>query len=204
MTLEQERLCPARGDTPALYFCRDLLGYGWLFRKGNYLNVGLGRLDRQGIRQHMRDFQTFLEQQGALPPGTATRFQGHAYLLAGGSSLRSHVSDGALLIGDAAGLAHRQSGEGILPAIESANLAADTVIAAKGDYRRSCLGPYEAHVTTRLSNARESVSSPRISGLVRFFGASFLDSRWFARHIVLNRWFLHAERQPLYPFRTIG
>ena len=198
MTPEQTRLCPVQGDTPALYFCRDLLGYGWLLRKGNYLNVGLGRLDQHNIGQHLREFQTFLEQRGELPSGLAEHFHGHAYLLYGGNNGRSRVSDGALLIGDAAGIAHRQSGEGILPAIESAKLAADTIIAARGDYRRSCLEQYEAHLAKRLgSGGRESASPLRMSGLARFFGARFLESRWFARHIVLNRWFLHTDRQPL-------
>src|SRR5207302_5048581 len=34
-----------RPDIPELYFFRDMKGYGWCFRKGRYLNVGLGRLD---------------------------------------------------------------------------------------------------------------------------------------------------------------
>jgi len=201
---EQERLCPVQGGTPALYFCRDLLGYGWLLRKGGYLNIGLGRLDRQGIGQHLRDFQTFLEQQGELPPGTAARFQGHAYLLYGSSSQRCRSADSALLIGDAAGMAHRQSGEGILPAIESAILAADTVIAAKGDYQRANLESYEARLAARFSyGKKECGSSPRVSGLARFFGARLFGSRWFARHILLDRWFLHADRQQLAALRPL-
>ena len=27
-------------ETPKLYFCRDFNGYGWCFRKEDYLNVG--------------------------------------------------------------------------------------------------------------------------------------------------------------------
>jgi len=202
MSPEQEQRCPVQADTPALYFCRDLLGYGWLFRKGSYLNVGLGRLDRQGAGQHMREFQAFLEQRGELLPGLAARFQGHAYLLYGGKNPRTRVADGALLIGDAAGMAHLQSGEGILPAIESANLAADTVVAANGDYQRSSLESYEARLAARFSDGnRESASLSQLSGLVRFFGARLIGTRWFARHIVLDRWFLHADRQPLYALR---
>ena len=202
MSPEQEQRCPVQADTPALYFCRDLLGYGWLFRKGSYLNVGLGRLDRQGAGQHMREFQAFLEQRGELLPGLAARFQGHAYLLYGGKKPRTRVADGALLIGDAAGMAHLQSGEGILPAIESANLAADTVVAVNGDYQRSSLESYEARLAARFSDGnRESASLPQLSGLVRFFGARLIGTRWFARHIVLDRWFLHADRKPLYALR---
>lgn len=195
---EQERRCPAKGDTPALFFCPDLLGYGWLLRKGNYLNIGLGRLDRHEAGQHLRQFQTFLEQSGELPSGIKAEFRGHAYLLYGGNCKRKIVSDGALLIGDAAGIAHRQSGEGILPSIESAILAADTVMAAKGDYRRSCLEPYELSLAARLGNgAGGKTVASRMPGLVRLFGARLFGSRWFTRHIVLDRWFLHANCQPL-------
>ena len=41
-----------------------------------------------------------------------------------------------LLVGDAAGLAYPQSGEGIRPAIESGLLAAATIVEADGDYTR--------------------------------------------------------------------
>jgi chaperonin GroEL (HSP60 family) len=30
----QQFECRVRGDTPELYFCQDLKGYGWCFRKG--------------------------------------------------------------------------------------------------------------------------------------------------------------------------
>lgn len=194
---EQGRRCSAKGDSPALFFCTDLLGYGWLLRKGNYLNIGLGRLDREDVGQHLRQFQTFLEQSGELPAGIAAKFRGHAYLLYGGDSKRMLVSDGALLIGDAAGIAHRQSGEGILAAIESAILAAETVIVARGDYRQCCLEPYELSLAARFGNdARGKPVSSGTSELVRLFAARLFGSRWFARHIVLNRWFLHANRQP--------
>src|SRR3569833_1101145 len=35
--------------TPELYFCADLQGYGWIFRKGDYLNIGLGREDNHHL-----------------------------------------------------------------------------------------------------------------------------------------------------------
>ncbi len=41
---DQEAACRVAPQSPELYFCDDLLGYGWCFRKGNHLNVGLGRV----------------------------------------------------------------------------------------------------------------------------------------------------------------
>jgi geranylgeranyl reductase family protein len=199
MGREEERLCPIPGDTPALYFCRDMRGYGWLFRKGGFLNIGLGRMDRADLGRHTREFCAFLEKRGILAAGFSGRFRGHAYLLYERQGGRSRVGDGALLIGDAAGLSHPQSGEGILPAIESALLAADTILAANGDYRADNLEPYAARLATRFGGTEMEIpSSPLSSGLLRFLGARLLASSWFARHIVLDRWFLHTGRKPLY------
>ena len=45
------------------------------------------------------------------------------------------VGDGVMLVGDAAGLAYPQSGEGIRPAVESGLLAASAIVGAGGDTR---------------------------------------------------------------------
>ena len=193
MSRGQERLCPLPADTPSLFFCRDLKGYGWLFRKGRFLNVGLGRMDRKHLGYHTRDFCKFLEQRGDLPAGAAGTFQGHAYLLYSRQGGRNSVSDGALLIGDAAGLSYPQSGEGILPAIESALMAADTILVANGDYRRDNLEPYAAGLAARFGGGSELPSSELASALLRCIGARLLSSRWFTRHVVLDRWFLHTH-----------
>ncbi len=66
---------------------------------------------------------------------------GHAYLLFR-ESKRTLLNDGILLVGDAAGLAYSQSGEGILPAIESGLLAAEAIVAADGNYSAGKLERY--------------------------------------------------------------
>ena len=197
MSPDQEGLCRISADTPALYFCRDLKGYGWLFRKGHFLNIGLGRSDREHFGNHLRDFCSLLDERGYLPAGLSGRFQGHAYLLYRRQGGRSCVSDGALLIGDAAGLARPNSGEGILPSIESALLAAETIIAAKGDYRRDNLLPYAANLTDRFGNGTEMASSQLVSAISRGIGARLFSNRWFTRHVVLDRWFLHDSQNTL-------
>lgn len=199
MSREEERLCPIPADTPALFFCRDMKGYGWIFRKGNFLNIGLGRMDKRNLGRHMDEFRAFLRKRGYWGGVINARFRGHAYLLYERQGGRRRVGDGALLTGDAAGLSHPQSGEGILPAIESALMAADTILAANGDYRADNLEPYAARLADRFGGAgMEIPSSPLSSALLRFLGAGLLSSSWFARHIVLDRWFLHTGRKPLY------
>ena len=189
LTPEEAQRCPVAADTPALFFCRDLQGYGWLFRKGNLLNVGLGRCDRQEFNRHLQEFKAFLVARGDLPAGFAGRFQGHAYCLADRRKGRRCVGEGALLIGDAVGLAAVQSGEGILPAIESALLAAATIVAAQGNYRHSNLEKY----ADRLARPYFP-SFPLPPGLAQRLGATLLAHPWPTRHLVLNRWFLHADQ----------
>src|ERR1700733_1208188 len=55
---------PVEGEMPELYFCRDLKGYGWCFRKQEHLNVGLGRLDRHSLPKATAEFVAFLRTKG--------------------------------------------------------------------------------------------------------------------------------------------
>jgi hypothetical protein len=56
MSDEQALRCGVEHDRPELYFCDDLKGYGWCFRKGNFLNVGLGREGNKGLVEHVHAF----------------------------------------------------------------------------------------------------------------------------------------------------
>lgn len=196
MSPDQARLCRTPPDTPALYFCRDMKGYGWLFRKEEFLNVGLGRMDTVDLGRHTMDFCGFLAQRGDVAARFANQFRGHAYRVYGRRRACARVGDGALLVGDAAGLAHPQSGEGILPAVRSALLAADTILAADGKYGRANLESYATGLGNLFDNESVEIPSvPLLSGILRFLGARLLSNDRFARHVVLDRWFLHRSRQ---------
>ena len=129
MTAEQREACAIHGDAPELYFCADLKGYGWCFRKGDFLNIGLGRLDAHSLPGHVSKFVQGLKKSGKIGFDLPAAMRGHAYLIFQ-ETKRPVVGDGVLLIGDAAGLAYSQSGEGIRPAIESGLLAAKAIIGA--------------------------------------------------------------------------
>ena len=161
---DQERETAVRGDTPELYFCADLKGYGWAFRKGDRLNVGLGRLDRQGLAAHVAAFHEFLVSARRVPSDLPRRWHGHAYLLYEAQRPRI-VDDGALLVGDAAGLAYAASGEGIRPAVESALLAAQVVVAARGRYGQADLEPYRRALEARFGTGRAALRLPIPAGL---------------------------------------
>ena len=175
------------GALPELFFCRDLEGYGWCVRKGDYLNIGIGRRDHGDLNQHVSDFAAFLEGHGLARRASRVRWRGHAYL-ASGTGLRRLVGDGVLLCGDAAGLAYPESGEGIKPAVESGRLAAETLAAAGGRVRVEDLGEYESELRRRYPAARPAPKP--LAAAVRAAGRALLRSRAFTRHVLIERWFL--------------
>ncbi|HEX7010974.1 MAG TPA: NAD(P)/FAD-dependent oxidoreductase [Phycisphaeraceae bacterium] len=195
LTPHQQQACRVRPDTPELFFCPDLSGYGWCFRKGSYLNIGLGRQgDAEGLGQQVHRFVEMLKAQGRVPANTPSRFKGHAYLLYGRPH-RRWFDDGAILIGDAAGLAYPQSGEGIRTAVESALLAARTILDAKGDYRADRLARYAQLLEERWGRpAGDAAWLPR-PWRIRL-AAWLLQQRWFVDRVLLDRWFLRRGQHP--------
>jgi flavin-dependent dehydrogenase len=191
--------CPVRAELPEIFFTADLKGYGWLFRKGDYLNVGLGRRDTRRFPDHLTEFLDFLRAAGRLPRKLPGTFPGHAYLLYR-ESPRRLVGENLALVGDAAGLAYPRSGEGIRPAVESALLLARSLRNAAGPAHREALTAYERAMTRRFGRR-----GPRRRGLadllprpvVSRFAGRLLANRRFARHVVVDRWFLHAADPPL-------
>jgi geranylgeranyl reductase family protein len=194
--------CRVAPELPELFFSQDCKGYAWVVRKGAFVNVGLGRQDSHDLAGHVERFVAFLEAEGKLPRGPRPRFRGHAYTLYG-QTPRPLVAEGALLVGDAAGLAHPRSGEGIRPAVESGILAARAIVAADGDYTAQSLSRYAAAVAARFG-PRHTAPRPGLSdrvppGLRPRLARLVLGNRWFARHVVLDRWFLHRFDAPLAP-----
>ena len=199
MTPAQARRSPVRGDVPQLYFCPDLAGYAWVVRKGDWLNVGIGRRGPRALAAHFERFLGAMVRDGILEQDLArTRAHGHAYLLYPHAA-RPLAAEGALLIGDAAGLAYPESGEGIRPAIESALLAAKIIRDCCSDYSLEKLTGYAAAVESRFGarTARTGGNPPLPGRLEQLAAALLMRSRWFTREIVTRRWFLHEHVAPL-------
>ena len=181
--------CRVEPERPELYFSPDFRGYGWCFRKGAYLNVGLGRRDRQGLPQQVEAFLDWLVAVGRIAAAPRAGWRGHAYLVREGAPRRASA-DGVLLVGDAAGLAAAASGEGILPAIVSGQLAAEAILEAKGETGEGRLGRrYEQRLADELGPQPRSRRPP--GPVATAAGAVLLSSSWFVRHVMLDRWFLH-------------
>ena len=96
-------------------------GYGWVFPKKNHISVGV-----TGPAQLSKMFKPYLEriiQQ--FEEHTIIDFSGHVMpMRRRGSAIQRGRT---LLVGDAAGLLHPLSGEGIFYAIKSAKLAAPVI-----------------------------------------------------------------------------
>jgi geranylgeranyl reductase family protein len=196
-TPEQLGQCRVSAEVPELFFCADLKGYGWCFRKGNYLNIGLGRLDKERLSTHVGDFCRFLRERAKIDFDVTARFAGHAYRVY--QQVRPTLaSDGALLVGDAAGLAYPQSGEGIRPAVESAIMAAEVVLQAGGTYGGDELAGYEARIIERFGRPQQPGASGWLpANWLLFLASQLIANRWFARHVIMDRWFLHAQQPAL-------
>jgi geranylgeranyl reductase family protein len=184
-------------ETPELYFCPDLKGYGWCFRKGRHLNIGLGRLDRQSLPKATAAFVAFLRARRRIPAGAPLDWRGHAYLVSA-PPRRSVVGDGVLLAGDAAGLAYPSSGEGIRPAVESGVMAARAIVAANGRYTLPSLQPYERQLRDRFELESKPHRTPAWqAALATRLAPRLFDVPWFVRSELLNRAFLRATEPAL-------
>jgi flavin-dependent dehydrogenase len=98
-------------------------GYGWVFPKGDHLNVGVGgwRFVGPSLRRHL----SALCRQHGFDEARLRDLRGHHLPM---RRPRAAIVRGpALLVGDAAGLVDPLSGEGIHTAIRSAQLAAEAL-----------------------------------------------------------------------------
>lgn len=194
----QARACKIDPHRPELLFLPDLSGYAWCFRKGDFLNIGLGSEDNHRLGERVNAFVDRLIAKGTLHPDTPRKFKGHAYLLYP-TAPRPLFGDDVLLVGDAAGLAYAQSGEGIRPAVESGLLAARTIIEHRGDGSRAVLADYGKRMEARFGARGAGASTPTWLpvALKQRIAAGLMRNPWFTRHVVLDRWFLHRHQAVL-------
>jgi geranylgeranyl reductase family protein len=133
-------------------------GYGWIFPKGDHLNVGVGGWKYVGPR--LRDDLAKLCRYYGLDPA---RLSGHrGYTLPLRRDGARVVRGPALLAGDAAGLVDPLSGEGIWAAFVSGRLAAthalDAINGASPDLSR-----YQSALEAEMHD--EILASRRLQGV---------------------------------------
>jgi len=198
MSPAQQASCHVHPELPELIFAVDLRGYGWMVRKGDWLNLGIGRQDTAAFGQQADEFLDWLEERGRVPEGFPRNLRGHAYLLYE-HACRPLASEGVLLVGDAAGLAYARSGEGIRPAAESGLLAAQAL--RQGGGPEAVARAYERAIVARFGRR----NGRRRRGLGDWLpdrwrgplAGRALATPWFARRVVVERWFLQRQIPPL-------
>ena len=146
-------------------------GYGWVFPKGDHVNVGVGGWDWEGpqLREHLR---RVCEGHG-LGDAPIESLRGHRLPLRRpqSSAARGRVA----LVGDAAGLVDPLTGDGMYEAFYSAKLVAgavDDVLAG----RETGLEPYGRALTTGLASIT-AASWKAKAAFDRFPGLSFAVAR---------------------------
>jgi geranylgeranyl reductase family protein len=98
-------------------------GYGWVFPKGDHVNVGVGGWESEGptLREHLR----VLCRAYGIADESVESLRGHRLPLRRAGSIAARGR--ALLVGDAAGLVDPLSGDGMYEAFVSSRLAAETI-----------------------------------------------------------------------------
>jgi flavin-dependent dehydrogenase len=125
---------------PELLLHDDLRGYAWNVPKSDWLNVGVGTMEPGEVRDAWQRARTHFVAAGHVPPVAEAgldHMKGHSYYLFdpkhldGAARVDTDRKGGAFLCGDALGLAHPLTAEGILPSTLSGRLLGEAI--ASGD-----------------------------------------------------------------------
>jgi len=126
-------------------------GYGWVFAKGDHVNVGVGAWQSEGprIREHLNRVCA----AHGLEQSQLEELRGHRLpLRRPGTRI---ATERGLLVGDAAGLIDPVSGDGMYECFVSSRLASAAILDLLAG-RASSLAPYEAAVDLALAPLHRS------------------------------------------------
>jgi flavin-dependent dehydrogenase len=121
-------------------------GYGWIFPKGDHVNVGVGGDESEGpnLRRHLR---RLCELRG-IDPDSAADTRGYRLPMRRPESVLARGT--AAVVGDAAGLVDPFSGDGMYEAFLSARLVTEAVLELLQG-RAATLEPYARAVEQRIT-----------------------------------------------------
>ena len=174
---------------------QEIVGFRTGLLRGPSVETPYGRVVSYAVRR--REFDEFLLRRAGVrvleqTPLTSLRCDGHIWVV--NEEIQTPLVIGAgghfCPVARRAGLAYPESGEGIRPAIESGVMAAETLIAAAGDYSRATLQGYEVRLRARASASVTPTPTPALEHVSATLGTWLLRRSWFVRNVVLNRWFL--------------
>ncbi len=143
--------CDRGHETAHVFYLLDgRPGYGYLFPTAEGYCLGVGFLGDAGrhAKQHLADLLDHCLAEGLIPADHTLRRTSGA--LAPASAVRQIADRGVLLTGDAAGLLHQLSGEGIYYAMHSGRLAGTALaqgLSGADDRYREAVQPLIDEVT---------------------------------------------------------
>jgi geranylgeranyl reductase family protein len=121
-------------------------GYGWIFAKGDHINVGVGGNGEEGPKLRA-ELRRMCEAYG-IDPDSAQNTRGYRLPM---RLTPTRLARGTTaVIGDAAGLVDPLSGDGMYEAFLSAQLVADAALDVLAG-RAETLEPYQAAVERRIT-----------------------------------------------------
>ncbi len=142
-------------------------GYGWVFPKGDHLNVGVGAWKYAGFTLRPKLFD--LARRYGFPESSIENLRGHHLpVRVPGSPI---ARGGVAVVGDAAGLVDPLSGEGIHMAFASGRLAAEEALRVLSGEVADMSG-YEAAVDRELQT--ELTVSRRLQEIFTFAPPPFM------------------------------
>jgi geranylgeranyl reductase family protein len=135
-------------------------GYGWVFPKGDHVNVGVGGWLPEGPR--LRDHLARLAHVHGTTPEALTDVRGHRLPM---RRLGAHAARGrVLLVGDAAGLVDPLSGDGMYEAFVSAHLAAEAILTGRPHtYEHALSTALDRHASASWKAKRVADRFPRVT-----------------------------------------
>jgi geranylgeranyl reductase family protein len=165
-------------------------GYGWIFPKGDHVNVGVGGWGHQGplLRRHL---QVLCEHYG-IELQQLSDLRGHRLPMRRPATVLARGR--ALVVGDAAGALDPVSGDGIYEALITARLAAEhTLELLRGG--AGSLEPYDAAVRRELDPLASAGWGAKVA-LDRYPRAVFAVMRLPATWRVLEKLMLGEVSHP--------
>jgi len=121
-------------------------GYGWVFAKGDHINVGVGGNGEEGPRLRA-ELRRMCEAYG-IDPDAARDTRGYRLPMRRAETRLARAT--TAVIGDAAGLVDPLSGDGMYEAFLSAHLVSEAALAVLAG-RAETLEPYQAAVERRIT-----------------------------------------------------
>ena len=147
-----------------------LAGYGWVFPKGGWANVGIAvaRPAAARLPRLLDAFLAWLRGRGVVAPG-ATRARTGGLIPVGGPPART-VRGHRVLAGDAAGQTDPISGSGIPAAVQCGQAAGEAALGSLESYEMEWRGTFEHSLRRALGHRRTQCAEwnrGNFEGLIR-------------------------------------